>query len=504
MMKLSLSERGLWSWTWLVLMVLMFIYLAISGASLALTEEWKDLGQERVFTSERVGDGVVVGRAWVEPRASRRGEKSRCWISLENRSNEPAVAPEFVTVQVLAPTVEDGVRGSGELEARANGALAAALSRAPVGAQAPGPAAGRGPNPLTLPSRNRVTFWFRLEAPPAAGQYDVLLVYSWTQGGRQADNSIVLGPLQIPSLLERLEHAGAALTGLVKDLGLPLILFFLAFFLTTWEKDRETRRQQAEHVREAQRQEAEQHTQQARETWARMLLISHRNATQHYLPLLSTLRDLPDGLELQDRPTWREEAFFQLMTLLVLMKRLRDKIGGFYLKSRLGEDILSDLWLVLKHACEIRVEGANYAAALDEMGGSESYAAFSAGLTSVMRRRPALLHCRQAFNDWTRQADLPLLAYVPVLRLFYYVLRYETNRSYVYWYGTVEEPPGFELEKWHERLAAGGLGHTTWQLEILGELWKYQNEAKDNYVYLSARLKPTWIAEAEVKTQGRP
>ncbi|HLY55894.1 MAG TPA: hypothetical protein VKS60_10080, partial [Stellaceae bacterium] len=267
------------------------------------------------------------------------------------------------------------------------------------------------------------------------------------------------------------------------------------------EKEREARRQQAEHLAEAERQQAEhlaeakrqeveRHTQQARETWARMLLISHRNATLHYLPLLSTLRDLADRLWLRDFPAWQDEAFFQLMTLLVLMKRLRDKAGGFYLKSRLGEDILSDLWLLLKHACQRTLGLADYTAALDEMGGAESYAAFSTSLTAVPAQRPALLRCRLAFDTWVVNPDLPLSAYAPLLRLFYYVLRYETNRSYVYWYGTVEEPPNAELARWTEQLTGGKLGHAAWKRGILAELGKYQKEARESYLYLNSRLKP--------------
>jgi len=500
-MKFSLSGRGPWFWVWFVFMGLVFVYLAVSGASLALTEEWKDLGQEKVFTSERVGEGVVVGRAWVEPKAFRQGEEFRCWISLENRSNEPAAEPEFATVQVLAQVVDGGMREPGELEARANGALAAALRGAPRKPQAWGPPpVGNPASPLVLPPRGRVTFWLPLEAPQATGQYDILLLYQWEQGGKWADNSIVLGPLQVPSLLERLEHTGAALTALIKDLGLPLILFFLPFLLATWEKEREKRRQHAEDVKVAKRQEAEQHSQQARETWARMLIISHRAAKQHYLPLLSTLRELSDRLEFRDRPAWQEEAFFQLMTLLVLMKRLRDRNGGFYLKSRLGEDILSGLWKMLRQACETKFGLATYTAALDEMGGPESYAAFSGGLTSIIIwRRPNLRNCQQAFRVWNGQASPPLRVYLPVLRLFYHVLLYETNRAYVYWYGTVEEPPSLELEEWREQLAAGDLGHAAWDQGILAELWKYEIETQESYVYLSARLK-SWISEPENTT----
>lgn len=435
----------------------------------------------KFYLSEREESGEVTARAWVEPESLVPRQRLRIWIALQNGAEHPVGALRFTTVRLhqagLAPESGD------PLEETLNRALAARLQAPPGG------------RPARLDPENRVAFSLDLSAPAAPGLVDLALTYTWRELlpaeagkpgaperlGPARENRLVVGPLRVVGALQGWRRLGAALYGVIKDLALPVMLAFLTFFFKRWEDARQAQRQTEEENRQRQahavqerleerRKELERHTQQARETWGRMLLISHRDTKRHYLPLQRTLRDLADRLEFRSPDDWRVQTFYHLLVLLRLMTRLREENGGFYLKSRGGEDVLADLWYVLRRAVELELGLDLYEAAVREMTEVRDFDTFK---SRVAARREetnpsptgppsALVRCRGRFlgegegttlqAGWLDRPNGGFGEFLPLLRLFYGILRFEVNRAYIYWYGSPEEPPGERVKPWVAKL----------------------------------------------------
>jgi hypothetical protein len=470
----------------LILAVISALFSIVSFVQESLSA--KEAG--KVFNSERLGKGEVAGRAWVEPAALKPGEPLRCWIRLENLTGGPVTGLRFDLAEILP---RPGASASGDFAAQLNRELAASLPRPP----APG-------DPRTLGPGHTVSFWTALRFPEPEDQYEIDLVYSWTQRaqptqeGQTGENRLLIGPIDVVTPGERRARIGAAVYGVGKDLALPIAVAVLTFLLSRFERDYERLREKAERDRETAekardeaRKEAEKHTQQARETWGRMLVISHRDAKRFYLPLLSALRELrdktgePTDKSEREKPLdWQDQAFYWAMMFLRNMKRLKDENGGFYLKTRHGEDLLSDIWFMLKRAFQKEFGPETYDAALDDVGHADTYATFRGRLSGST----ALTSCRTKFLNGLKPPDGFVEIYVPLLSLFYYVLRYEANLAYLYWYGEPEKPPNLRLKENQNFLMKGPLAKELGEKKINVKLVAYRRKIVSDYHDLRAKL----------------
>jgi hypothetical protein len=477
----------------------------------------------KFYLSEKEESGEVTARAWVEPESLVPRQRLRIWIALQNGADHPAGALRFTTARLhqagLAPEPGD------HLEEILNRELAARLPAPPAG------------GPARLEPDNRVAFSLDLSAPAAPGLVDLALTYSWrellpAEGkgpaaperlGPARENRLVVGPLRVVGVLQGWRRLGAALYGVIKDLALPVMLAFLTFFFKRWEDSRQAQRQTEEENRQRQahavqerleerRKELERHTQQARETWGRMLLISHRDTKRHYLPLQRTLRDLADRLEFRSPDDWPVQAFYHLLVLLRLMTRLREENGGFYLKSRGGEDVLADLWYVLRRAVELELGLDLYEAAVREMAEVRDFDTFKARIEAKPPDSTgppsALVRCRRKFlgdlegtpsrEGWLERPAGEFAQFLPLLRLFYGILRFEVNRAYVYWYGSPEQPPGERVEPWVAKLKGECWEHLLQQAklepaqipDLAQEVSDYLKEVEEDYRRLQASFLP--------------
>jgi hypothetical protein len=408
---------------------------------------------------------------------------------LENLTDSPITNLRFDIADILprsTAATPDDLRGD------LNQELTAKLRQQ---AQPPAPGAP------ALGAKHAVSFSTSLRLPKQEGRYEVDLVYRWDQGSLHGENRLLIGPLEILSREERWARVWASGYGVGKDLALPIAVAVLTFLLSRWEKEREEARQEAESAREqarheaetqreSLRKEAEKHTQQVRETWARMLIISHRDAKKYYLPLLSTLRRLLDRIEPQDKDKereedWKVQAFFYLMLFLRIMTRLRQENGGFYLKSRAGEDVLSGLWFLLQQDIIEAFTQQHFDTAVSSVRHDELYPDFKIKIQGYCFTD--LQECGRRFLEWLDK-DFP--DYIPLLRLFYWVLRYEANMAYVYWYGRVEEPPP-DIDRHRTELLKGNLAKKVQANKLEADFDNYQNESQRRYSQLKAKLQDT-------------
>ena len=393
----------------------------------------------KVFQADRSDEGVVTARAWVEPSEYEPGAAARCWIRFENRTGGPITGLRFELAQALPSSLNSPAQA--DFTSRINRELKGRLG-------APGLLPAGGVRLVSGPPRC-------LSKKGKACGSDFYFVYRWNVA---AENRLLVGPLDVPGLKERWMRVGSAIYGVGKDLALPFALAFLTLAFSHWEKDRDERnkradeardaarhaaeqerdaaKQAAEHKSEQIRKETERHTQQARETWSRMLLISHRDAKRFYLPLLSSVRRLTDAMEEPRKDGWQDLAFFHLMMFLHLMARLRAENGGFYLKSRAGEDALAGLWFLLQEDAIQTFKLEHMEPAVESIRRDETFASFQ--MKKASSRFADLRECDRSFADWLGK---DFTAQFPLLKLFYWILRYEANLAYVYWYGEIEAPP---------------------------------------------------------------
>lgn len=469
-------------------------------------EGWKDADERRVFTSDKQTE-TVSARVWVEPQSLEKEGVFRIWLSLENLTGEQASSLRFTAVQVFhSEKNEPAEITQRQFEKQVDQALLKAFRQTNQAGRSGADASDR---PFLGP-RDRLTFWSTLQAPDFEGEYEVLMVYEWTQqrqgtppASRVVQNSVLVGPLEVPGFKEQFLRIGNSLYAIWKDLALPMALVALTFMFSqagerfaarrrreeekrdldrkTEEEKREGARKREELKREEARKEAERERDRVRETLARMLIVSHRDAKRYYLPWLSAASYLVRAVEQRRDP---EEAFYYLMLLLRIGEQLREENGGFYLKSRQGEDIVFFTWGILKAAIEKRWGLSDYTAAVESMSSREKYWRFQENLA----QREAMRRCREDFQKWL-QEDVPFSAYMPLLRIFYETLGYEANRPLVYWYESAQDPPRAVLEEAVAELSKGPLREKVEKTELFKILPHYLSEAEQERDRLNSRLQ---------------
>lgn len=229
----------------------------------------------------------------------------------------------------------------------------------------------------------------------------------------------------------------------LKDFALPIVLALLAFGLGLWD-----------HAREGRRQAEERHRTQLAETWNRMLSESHRLTTKFYLHIASGGQSIlqfdqfyrEEAAKAKDKrsdPRLEQYAKRQLFSLVYLERRyihLLDSAGGFYFKSRVGEQLVNsclDSFLASytqKWKEEILGNLTAMARIIDLNETGDAFLKRLAGEGQTPADVQATLtHGWTNFQAWRAGPDYDrALSY---LRALLVVLLFEMNRPYEYWYG---------------------------------------------------------------------
>jgi hypothetical protein len=316
------------------------------------------------------------------------------------------------------------------------------------------------PLPLKIDKQESVTFVFDLVAGNDAGRYAIGAVIAWGIDPAQLTRRkpISLRPIIINSRrTSRVLLLLRAFQSFVKDLALPLALAFLGFWLKKQEdargdqrekdeKNRESERQRADEARLEQRKAAAEKNAQTQQTWNLLLLKSHQNAERHYMPLSKAAervgyywKKFTAATDDAERDKQIDLCFYSFLLFLSRMRRLGRLIGGFYFKSRGGEDVGARAWILITDWCDetkhfTRDLRESAAAVLPHDATYPDYLTGAAKNTDVMLLKALFVAKSAQFG--------PL---VTLFRVLEFILDYEMNVPYEHWYGQREPFRGADL-----------------------------------------------------------
>lgn len=307
----------------------------------------------------------------------------------------------------------------------------------------------------------------RLNATEVAGRFRLAVRVSWSEAGVPKSVVLLPGPVTVQDDFDRFSWIATTVQAISKDLALPLVLLLLSVLL-----------KRAEDIERDRKARADFELERISETAKLMLPTHHRNVERYYLPLLTILAEL-NRYRLQYEKTKDladlRRAFFFVVMWVRHVRRIRDKIGGLYFRSRDGELLLAKLTeyaVFAIDACFGRSERDTAIDALSDPG--MSVAAFEKTL-AAKGPFPAMWTKFQAWNiaeprmpmrrvrprrrlppshrwKWwlfgsgpaPQRPPLPppelpgersLKETAELLQLFRHIMRYECNRPYKYWYG---------------------------------------------------------------------
>jgi hypothetical protein len=260
-------------------------------------------------------------------------------------------------------------------------------------------------------------------ATAEAGEYMLTAAFSWT-GPQHAPQfeTLELGPVHVRSLQRERITGLLGLAVQMTPIFVPVSVALLGFWFQ-------------------QRQQKFAHEGQA---WTTMLPVHHENNSSLYLPLLSAIRSFRKNL-----PT--PEGFFYLLLTIRLMRDVSNK-GGFYLKDRKGEDLVSTLWSAsVKDLREAFVPVEPLLATVDAIQPSDSFPRFQRKLARLGALKAAMPELEKKFGSWCLKKGGDSLF------IFYEILHFEMNRIYFFWYGS-EQALGLEkVRKLREELEESNL-----------------------------------------------
>jgi hypothetical protein len=263
---------------------------------------------------------------------------------------------------------------------------------------------------------------------------------------------VPMGEITAENWLDSFAKGASWVVGLLKDFALPILLALLAYWFKSWEDQREADRLKRDKDREQIRHYEENERQHLLQTWNLMLPVSHDDATGHYMPLAAAAKITLDAFQRchedlaaakANPESWvhSKQAFYSLMLLWRRGRRLADLKGGFYLKDRVGEAILSDCWdklrtLYLQRDPSLRETLSNV---LDNMDPNERLGGFLAKFPPYAEGGAASKLIQELFQqafkqfcDWMVTPEFE--ESIRVLKTFRALLKYEMNRPYLYWY----------------------------------------------------------------------
>jgi hypothetical protein len=287
--------------------------------------------------------------------------------------------------------------------------------------------------------------WADLQATVPKRQQAVYAVLGWENRGAVRSEVVVpLGSIAIEGWLSRVVST-------LGSLSLPIVITVLGFAWAWWDKRREKRRGEAEELRG-----------EIGQTWNIMLPISHRYASQCYMPLGAALHYALDAIrkyvQLAQGPSGtvtgaghapleaegseltakERDVFYWLMLFLSRQQYLARHVGGLYFKNRLGEQLAAYCYSEFYLLYTRDEEGLkkSLAAILRHVGRFETLDLFLAKLDGQAGNEAEAAPFQEGFrhlNSWLRGSNLaPGRAYLQALEA---VLEYEINRPYERWYG---------------------------------------------------------------------
>ncbi len=170
------------------------------------------------------------------------------------------------------------------------------------------------------------------------------------------------------------------------------------------------------------------------------------------------------------------------MRFLSGMRQLSVEIGGFYLKNRDGEWLLSWVWDSIRSRCDKLFTRSLREEAQSEVSGRMTFGAFTKLQSQIFDKiRPTFL-APQSYDKLGVQIEL--------LHLFRIILEYEMNDVYAPWYDVPERFPKALLDE--------SIGHLK-QYADTGELTREEFETLDKR--MSSYLTSPRVQAQDVQSQ---
>jgi len=282
--------------------------------------------------------------------------------------------------------------------------------------------------PADLAPGRTTTFNGTFKALHDAGKYGIGALATWKEGDVDRSKPISIGPITIEDPERRAWLlALKTLQGIIKDIAIPIAAGVIVWYLGKLDEKRKEANENLENKRV-----------RLHQTWTLMLPKVHEYAEKYYLPACV---DASSVAKYYSGPHQNQDTCFYFYLLFIAqMKRMIDKISGFYLRYRIGEDTVGVLWETL----------------LDRADGR---------YTRLVREQAQLivnpLWTLYEFDKKTRMNGViqgiktkfiapaeyaTFAADVPLLTLFAIVLAYETNSGYEFWY----EPEKLPDKAWKD------------------------------------------------------
>lgn len=354
------------------------------------------------------------------------------WITFENRSKEEVRDLRFVDFRTA------GLKPAGRCwrpihPGAADGPRYPACIPNSVHPQDPGNL------PDHLAPGESVTVTADLVRTERSGEFMLTGLYSWTDPtGRQHRMPVPIGPIEVTKDWENWkarmrEDLPAVLREVVlpvlKDLALPFAAFLLGLFLRFGEERRAAFQQ----------------------TWNQMLPQIHGYTADHFLPISAAASEAiaagkKTAAALKNDPKAdTDEAFYRTALLFRRMRSSMQKIGGFYLKDRDGEEIVVGAWNVAfdEFVGSLSSDSDKARERLDflteSIGDQETFREYRRKLSGApsysnpFPGRSLLADVRDAFVAWIQKPDFGGLV-LPMLDIFATSIDYEINRPYDRWY----------------------------------------------------------------------
>lgn len=251
------------------------------------------------------------------------------------------------------------------------------------------------------------------------GERTVLLVASWSRGGRRAAVGLPLGPVPVtPFLVRWIEEA----TDILEALAWPLAVAIVGWILQLLLSDR-------------------QRTQQ---TWNLILPRCQESAERYYMPMWTVITGLLRESEKEPGDRDVKQIFWSFVLLLCHTGQLLRERGLFLLKDRRGEELIeafAGAYLAFARRLGVR----EYWLLIETIDRFTILPKFEHQLNSQKANAVALQRYYRAFNDALDGPDFESL--LIVLDVFRRVLVYETNVVYHQWYQRTERFPLHQLMK---------------------------------------------------------
>lgn len=400
--------------------------LAVIWLHRASQEEGASVARTAVSASSPASTEDIRVSAWVDDSRVRGGTTIRFWIAIQNTT-----AKRISGVSVLAfrrPNfallADEGQR-----------CWAVPAAQGSTQSDAVPVCVGEGPSrlPVALPAGAVVTVEGHLTARDEPGQFSIAAVVGWKDAaGVQRRTPISVGPVMVEDDFKKTAATvSLAAQNFLKDLGLPLVFLWLAYWVKQLEEARQEKKKKEDEETEAKRKQADERTAVIRQTWTQMLPKVHENAEKYYMPLMGYAAHASRT----GNPGQRDSGLFRYLRFLGRMHEMSDVIGGFYLKTRAGENVVSAIWDAIRVRADERFTQPvrqELQVAIRTVGTFDRFDALPAD--SLIARE------RREFRVETFAVDAVLL------RLFHLILTFETNLSYEFWYQEEEVFPAEEIE----------------------------------------------------------